>query len=157
MKAQLLTACIIATLFGCKPAEPVTPADPIPGEYKLSGTVSYTIDGAVSSDPLSGTLSVYAGNTPGTYYFLERYQSTELGYLTNHNSSTFTVQGVPDYTLYRDVKYYGYQSGSGTVSGGTIKYERYADTNSPTHIAPTNNTTYYSKSIRKRVILTANK
>jgi hypothetical protein len=127
------------------------------GEYAITGTTSYTIDGTVSTAPLSGTLSVYAGNDPNSYYFLERYGTTELGYLAWHTSNNFTIQEVPDYSYYNSVKYYGYQKGGGTLATNKITVDRSAATNTTTYIAPTGQVSYGTKNIAKRVLITATK
>ncbi|GAB3754653.1 hypothetical protein [Spirosoma pomorum] len=127
------------------------------GEYAITGTASYTIDGAVSRAPLSGTLSVYAGNDANTYYFLERYGTTELGYLISYTNNNFTVQEVPDYSYYNSVKYFGYQKGGGTLATNKITIDRSAATNTTTYIAPTGQVSYGTKNITKRVLITATK
>lgn len=150
-----LSLASLSLLLGCQKKETVTPVDPIPGEYQMTGVTSYTIDGVKSTVPLSGTLSVFAGNAQGQYYFIERYSATELGYMTYHKNGSFTVQEVPDYTYLNQVKYYGYQKGTGTTVTRTIKITRSANTNTSTYIAPTGSSFNYTKDIKKESVITA--
>ncbi|QMW04589.1 hypothetical protein [Spirosoma foliorum] len=112
------------------------PAAPTAGDYKLTGVASYTINGVVSSAPVSGTLSVFVGENPQTYYFLEKVGTSQLGYLTTCVGEKFTVESIVDGTKYNNTWYYGRQNGSGTISAGRIEFDRYANTSSVSLISP---------------------
>lgn len=133
------------------------PAKTYAGDYKLTGTTSYTINGAISASPISGTLSVYATDTTNTYYFLERLtNSYQRGYLITLVDTTFTVEPVYDYNTYQYVNYYARQRGGGTFTNKHITLDRYVNTNAQIYVTPVSgDKTTYALPINKHVHLTA--
>lgn len=128
------------------------PVAPIAGDYKLTGIASYTINGEVSSTPISGTLTVFMGEDYKTYYFIEKVGSNQLGYLTTCLGEKFTVAPALESTKYKGTTYFGTQSGSGTMQTNRIEIDRYANTNSVSIIAPTTGERIaYTMPIQKRV------
>ncbi|QMW06348.1 hypothetical protein [Spirosoma foliorum] len=129
----------------------------VAGEYKITGTTSYTINGNVSSAPVSGTLTVYAGEEEDTYYFREKTSSYTLAYQVTSAGTNCSVEPVQESTKYENTWYFGKQSGGGTITNGRIQLDRYANTNSVVLNAPTGETIRYTMPISKHVHLEANK
>jgi hypothetical protein len=157
MKSLFLSASLIIALIGCKQADnTVTPVDPIPGEYQATATATYTIDGKTTTQTATGTLSVYAGNSPGSYYFVERYPSYEQGYLTTFSNDSFTLSTIADVVRYNNIEWYGYQNGSGKTSTGKLTFSKATDANSGLMRTGTLDT-QVNKPVQKRVSIVATK
>ncbi|MCK8493763.1 hypothetical protein M0L20_17990 [Spirosoma sp. RP8] len=133
------------------------PMQGLTGDYRLTGTASYTIEGAISSEPVSGTLSIFAGSSPQYYYFLERTNKGRIGFLTTHTNTRFSIESVQDYTRVGSATYFGYldNNSQGTVENDSIVYDRYADTENVGITSPTGERITFSKKIRKHVHLVA--
>jgi hypothetical protein len=106
---------MLFTLSGCKKEADPTPLETIAGEYNLTATVIATVDGKTTVQTGTGTLSVFKGNTPGTYYFLEKYPSYQISYMTNHDGKAFKMEQTVDMVRYGNIEYYGYQNGTGNT------------------------------------------
>lgn len=157
---KLLIPLIVGILcVSCGETITVQPVQTLAGDYALTGTVSYTIEGAVSSEPMSGTLSIFAGSSPSYYYFLERTNKGRIGFLTTHTNTHFAIESVLDNTRVGSTTYYGNldNNSKGIVEKDSIVYDRYANTENVGITAPTGEQITFSKKIRKHVHLVATK
>jgi hypothetical protein len=128
-----------------------------PGDYKLTGITSYTIEGVTSSEPLSGTLTVFTG-PEGQYYFLERITGrSPIGFQVQVNNLSLLLQSVQDYTRVGNTTYYGLMDKGcvGNLEPESILYDRYANTDGTGLTAPSGEQIRYSKKIRKHVHVVA--
>jgi len=127
-----------------------------PGDYQVTGTVSYTIEGAVSSQPVAGTLIVYKAKE-GDYFFNEKTNLGILSFSVLEQSLSFTIVPVQDQTKVGYTTYYGVldKSSSGKVVGNVIEYDRFVITNSTGLTSPTGEKIVYTKRIRKHVYVKA--
>lgn len=126
------------------------------GDYSVTGTVSYTIAGEVSTTPVSGTLSVYTADRPDSYYFLEKLKGfSELGYRVNVSGAKISVESVYDKTKYKSTWYYGKQDGVGLIATKRVSLDRYANTNVTSITSPSGEQIKYVMDIRKHISFTA--
>jgi hypothetical protein len=127
------------------------------GDYRLTGIVSYTIDGAISTVPIMGTLSVYASESPNSFYFREKTNAYTIGYLTTRTGEAFTIENVLEETKYKSTTYYGRQNGEGKIGLNLLQIDRYANTNTVSLISPIGERISYTFPIRKHISLIATK
>ncbi|GAB3964298.1 hypothetical protein GCM10028806_01690 [Spirosoma terrae] len=128
-----------------------------PGDYKLTGATSYTIEGVTSSEPVSGTLTVFTG-PEGQYYFLERIAGrSPIGFQVQVNNLNLLLQSVQDYTKVGNTAYYGWMDKgcTGKLESESIVYDRYANTEGIGLTTPTGEQIRYTKKIRKHVHVVA--
>lgn len=157
---KLLVLLVVEILcVSCSETITVQPIQTLAGDYVLTGTASYTIEGAVLSEPMSGTLSIFAGSSPNYYYFLERTNKGRIGFLTTHTNTHFTIESVQDNTRVGSTTYYGNldNNSKGIVEKDSIVYDRYANTDGVGIVSPTGEQITFSKKIRKHVHLVATK
>lgn len=157
---KLLALLVVEALcVSCSETISVQPIQTLAGDYMLTGTASYTIEGAVSSEPVSGTLSIFAGSASNYYYFLERTNKGRIGFLTTHANTRFSIESVQDNTRVGSTTYFGSldSNSKGTVEKDSIVYDRYANTENVGITAPTGERITFSKKIRKHVHLVATK
>jgi hypothetical protein len=129
----------------------------IAGEYKTTAEATYTVDGKTVTQTATGILSVLAGNTPGTYYFVEKYPAYEQGYSIEYSNGAFTLASVADVVRYNNTEWYGYQSGSGTSTANKITFTKATDATTGVIRTTGGSDNYVSKPIKKRVTVTATK
>lgn len=123
------------------------------GDYKLTGITSYTIEGVTSSEPVSGTLTVFTG-PEGQYYFLERIAGrSPIGFQVQVNNLNLFLQSVQDYTKVGSTTYYGNMDKgcTGKLDSESIVYDRYVNTDGTGLTTPTGEQIRYTKKIRKHV------
>ncbi|GAB4043907.1 hypothetical protein GCM10028810_07990 [Spirosoma litoris] len=131
------------------------PTAPRAGDYKLTGVTSYTINGVVSSAPVSGTLTVFVGEDSKTYYFLEKTSSYQIGYTVKCTGEKFIIGYAQESTKYGNTIYYGVQSGDGRIETNRIEINRYAKPNSVGIVSPTGERIVYTMPIQKHVHIEA--
>lgn len=134
MKYLLPLLALLSFMSGCKkdPATPQPVAATIAGEYKTLATVTYVVDGKTTTESRNGTLSVFQGNTPNTYYFLEKYPAYEQGYSVTLMANTVAVDQFAETIRYDNIEWYAYQNGTGTV--GTNRIDLIKTTNGATGV-----------------------
>lgn len=127
-----------------------------PGDYQVTGTASYTIEGAVSSQPIAGTLTVYKAKE-GDYFFDEKTDLGILNFQVVEQNLSFTIASVQDRTKVGYTTYFGSldKKSAGKVAGNVIEYDRFGTTSSVGIISPTGEKTTYTKNIRKHVYVKA--
>ncbi|WP_338868985.1 hypothetical protein WBJ53_18950 [Spirosoma sp. SC4-14] len=127
-----------------------------PGNYQITGTVSYTIEEAVSSQPIAGTLTVYKAKE-GDYFFNENTNLGILYFQVSEQNLSFSIASVQDRTKVGYTTYYGSldKSSSGKVVGNIIEYDRFVTTSSTGLTSPTGEKITYTKNIRKHVYVKA--
>ncbi|MFD2934401.1 hypothetical protein [Spirosoma flavum] len=157
----LVLALLGWLLIGCN-TEIIVQKDPTQaatvGDYKITGTVSYTINGIMSSSAISGTLTVFAGESPEACYFLEKLTGfNQLGYLATFAGQNFIVGTAQESTKYQSTTYYGMQNGNGKMSPNRIEVDRYANTNSVGLTSPAGEHIGFYMAIRKHVHIVATK
>jgi len=157
---KLIILLVVEVLcVSCSETITVQPIQTLAGDYLITGTASYTIEGCVSSEPMSGTLSVFAGSSPNYYYFLERTNKGRISFLTTHTNTRFSIESVQDNTRVGSTTYFGNldSNSKGTAEKDSIVYDRYANTENVGITAPTGERITFSKKIRKHVHLVATK
>ncbi|QKZ14324.1 hypothetical protein [Spirosoma sp. KUDC1026] len=160
-----LCMVLLTILLACRETITVQPlpesAKPLSltGDYLITGTTSYTIDGATSSEPLSGTLSVFSDETGKRYFFSEKTKNSKINFLTNHSNGSFGIETVQDFAKVGNTTYYGNSDNNskGTAGKGTIQYDRYANPQSVGITSPDGERITFSKKIRKHVNVIAAK
>lgn len=161
----LFCVTLIGVLIACR--ETIT-VQPLPesaksislvGDYTITGTTSYTIDGVTSSEPLSGTLSVFSDETGKRYFFSEKTKTSKINFLTNHSNGSFSIETVQDFAKVGNTTYYGNSDNNskGTASKGSIQYNRYSYPQSVGLTSPDGERITFSKKIRKYVNVVATK
>lgn len=154
---SIILLVMLSFFASCKEMVTMQPMQGLTGDYRLTGTASYTIEGAISSEPISGTLSVFAGSSPQYYYFLERTNKGRIGFLTTHTNSHFSIESVQDKTQVGSTTYFGNLDSysQGTVVNDSVVYDRYANTENVGITSPTGEWITFSKKVRKHVHLVA--
>lgn len=127
---NLLSLCFVVlfSLTGCKKdnSTPTPSTTSYVGEYKLTGTETFTTNGVQKVSQINDnvTLFVFQGNTPNSYYFLERWPATETGYFVTVSNQTFQMEVATDETFFDGNRWVGYRNGDGKFDGKSIVLQR---------------------------------
>ncbi|GAB3999478.1 hypothetical protein GCM10028807_49800 [Spirosoma daeguense] len=148
MNTKTIALFALLAFVGCRKDNEPTPTTTqiqttYVGDYQLSGTETTDVDGRVTPIPLNqGTLSVFAGTKPNTYFFWEQLGTREVGYFVKVNGTSFTIEPYYDQIFYDGNRWLALVNGTGSFEKGRVQISKSTNNfniNNPTSNPKPNN------------------